>query len=271
MQKTTNAKKNKGMKPVYKPYLRGNVFSRVAAKRAVKVLGFMVMFIFVYLMLGGALTFDNTFLRVAANLGLLLAGMMLLYNEGANQGETDVGFGEIAQKRLDEGKNVPKSEHDLCYHPLKGVCTAAVGALPFFVVCLVFSFVAQKQHFSLGILPSWVGSYESQGEVAEALAFYHETSGLSLESALRVVVRLLIFPYVTMMDINSYEAMYWVDKLSPVLCLTLPACYAVGYLRGPFLRALVHGNIRMSRRKHNRREQKARKERRLQMEKKELI
>ena len=155
------------------------------------------------------------------------------------------------------------------------ILLSAVGALPFFVICLVFAIVAQKQRFSLGVLPSWVASYESQSEVSEALAFYHETSGLSLEAVLRIVVRLIIFPYVTMMDINSYEAMYWVDKLSPLFCLTLPACYAVGYLRGPFLRALVHGNIRQNRRKHNKREKRARQQRRQQMEtknnKKELI
>ena len=275
MQNQTNKKKKKGMKPVYLPYLRGNVWSRTAVKRGFKVMGFVVMFVFIYVLLGGAMTFENTILRVAANALLLVMGGIVLYGEGANQGETDVGFAEIAQKRLDEGKNVPKSEHDLCYHPLKGVCTAAVGALPFFVICLVFAIVAQKQRFSLGVLPSWVASYESQSEVSEALAFYHETSGLSLEAVLRIVVRLIIFPYVTMMDINSYEAMYWVDKLSPLFCLTLPACYAVGYLRGPFLRALVHGNIRQNRRKHNKREKRARQQRRQQMEtknnKKELI
>ncbi|MBR5231213.1 MAG: hypothetical protein IKW00_03070 [Clostridia bacterium] len=272
MQNKTNAKKNKkGMKPVYMPYLRGNVASKAAAKRAGKTFGFMVMFVFIYLMLGGALTFDNTFLRVLLNLGLLLAGMMLLYNEGANQGETDVGFGEILQKRLDEGKNVPQSERDLCYHPMKGVFTAAIAAIPFFAVSTVFAFIAQKQGYVLGALPSWVSSYESQTEISQALAYYTVATPLTLEDILRVIVRVINFPFVTMVGVNSNDLMYLVDKLSPILCLVMPIAYAVGYLRGPFLRALVHGNIRVSRRKHNRREQKARKERRMQMEKKELI
>ena len=268
MQNQMNKKKKKGMKPVYLPYLRGNVCSRAAVTRGVKVMGFMVMFVFIYLLLGGAMTFDNTILRIAANAMLLALGGMVLYGEGANQGETDVGFGEIAQKRLDDGKNVPASEHDLCYHPLKGVFTALVGALPFFVVCVVFACIAQKQRFALGVLPSWVSSYESQSEISQALAFYSDMPGMSLEATLRVIVRLIIFPYVTMMDITSYDTMYLVDKLSPLLCLTLPACYALGYLRGPFLRALVHGNIRQNRRKHNKREKRARQERRMQMEKK---
>ena len=47
------------------------------------------------------------------------------------------------------------------------------------------------------------------------------------------------------------------------------------YLRGPQLRALVHGNIRQNKRKHNAKERKAREQRAKQMEqknkKKELI
>jgi len=267
-------KKKNAMKPVYKPYLRGNVVSRTAAKRAGKLLGYLLMVVFIYLMLGGALTFENTFLRVLANLGLLSIGGMVFYSEGANQGETDVGFAEIAQKRLDEGKNVPASEHDLCYNRLKGVFTAAMAALPFFLVALVFAVIAKKQSFALGVLPSWVTAYESQAEVAQSLAYYHEVTPMTLESILRVIVRLINFPYITMMGINSYDMMYLADKLSPLMALTMPVCYALGYQRGPLLRALVHGNIRVNRRKQSRREKRARMERRApqkKTEKKELI
>ncbi len=274
MQKNTS-KKKKGMKPVYVPHLRGEVVSREAGIRSLKVLGFIVMFIFIYTMLGGALSFDNVLLRVLCNVALLAAGGMVFYGEGAGHGETDVGLGEIAQKRLDEGRKVHESDKKLCYHPFKGLYVAAVGVLPFFLICLVFSFIAKKQGFSLGVLPSWVSTYESQSEVSQALAYYHEVNPMTLEAILRILVRLINFPYVTMLGIDSYEMMYLVDKLSPLLCLTLPACYVIGYSRGPHLRALVHGNIRLNRRKHNKREQRARQERRQQMakknEKKELI
>lgn len=274
MQKNAN-KKKKGMKPVYMPYLRGKVVSRDAWIRSLKVMGFIVMFIFIYTMLGGALSFDNVYLRVLCNVLMLMAGGMVFYGEGAGHGETDVGFAEIAQKRLDEGKNVPESDKKLCYHPLKGLYVAALGVLPFFLVCLVFAFIAKKQGFALGVLPSWVSTYESQSEVAQALSYYNEVQPLTLETVLRVIVRLINFPYVTMVGIDSYDAMYIADKLSPLLCLTLPLCYMIGYLRGPYLRALVHGNIRMNRRKHNKREQRARQERLQKMakksEKKELI
>ena len=72
MQNQTNKKKKKGMKPVYLPYLRGNVWSRTAVKRGFKVMGFVVMFVFIYLLLGGAMTFENTILRVYDMQGQLL-------------------------------------------------------------------------------------------------------------------------------------------------------------------------------------------------------
>ena len=267
MQKNTN-KKKKGMKPVYMPHLRGRVVGREAGMRSLKVMGFIVMFIFIYTLLGGALSFDNAYLRVLCNVLMLVAGGVVFYGEGAGHGETDVGFGEIAQKRLDEGKKVDEEDRKQCYHPLKGLYVAALGVLPYFLICLVFAFVAKKQAFSLGVLPSWVSAYESQSEVAQALSYYWETTPLSLESVLRILVRLINFPYVTMMGVTNYDLLYLVDKISPLLCLTLPAFYAFGYSRGPHLRALVHGNIRMSRRKQAKREQRARAERRKQMEKK---
>ena len=87
--------------------------------------------------------------------------------------------------------------------------------------------------------------------------------------------RLLLFPFVNIAGANNADALLLVDRLSPLLCLLTPACYGLGYLRGPQLRALVHGNIRQNKRKHNAKERKAREQRVKQMEqknkKKELI
>lgn len=273
--KNTTNKKKGNLKPIYKPYLRGNVASKAAAKHGLRIIGYTLVFVFIYLLAGSALTFENTFLRIVANAVLPIACGMVLYAEGSHQGETDVGFAEIAQERINDGRKVPESELDLCYNPLKGVFSVVIGALPLFIVCLVYAFLAEKEGFSLGVLPSWVNTYEHQGEVALGLSYYHETTPFALVDMLRVVVRLINFPYFTMAGVNNYGAMYLMDKLSPLLYLLVPSCYALGYLRGPYLRALVHGSIRVNRRKHNKREQRARQQRKMQMqkktEKKELI
>ena len=277
MQKNANKtnRKKVTLKPVYKPYLRGNVVSKAAAKRGLRVIGYTLVFAFIYLIAGSALNFGNDLLRIVCNLAILAAAAMVLYAEGSRQGETDVGFAEIAQERLDEGRNVAASEHDLCFNPLKGVFTVAVGVLPLFIVCLVYAFMAEKQTLSLAVLPSWVSTYESQSEVSLALSYYNETAPFTLTDGLRVFTRLINFPFITMAGTESFDMMYLMDKLAPVLCLVVPSFYLLGYLRGPYLRALVHGSIRMNRRKHNKREKRARDQRRQQIqkknEKKELI
>lgn len=270
MQKSNTNKKNE-MKPVFKPYLRGKALCRTDAKRSLRVFGFTLIFVFLFVLVGTALSFDNDFWRIVLNAGLLLACAGILMNEGARQGETDTAFAEIALRRKNDGKNVPESEKELCFHPLKGFVTMFIGALPLVVVAVVFAVVAQKQAYSLGTLPSWVAAYNSVPEIGEALAYYSETAVMQLEDILRIAVRLILFPYVNMTGADNYHALYLVDKLSPILCLILPSFYGVGYLRGPYLRALVHGNIRMNRRRHNKNERKAREQRVRKPEKKELI
>ena len=272
----SNAKNNKkGPQPVYKPYLRGRAFSKTAVKRCWRILGYTLIFTVLYVIVGSVLAFDNTALRVICNGVILLMVMGLMYNDGARMGESDTAFAEIAMNRKNEGKNVPGSELDRCFHPLKGFVTAACGAAPVFIIALIYAFMAQKQTYSLGVLPSWVSAYEEHADIGAALAYYHQTSAVQLAEVLRVAVRLLLFPFVNIAGANNADALLLVDRLSPLLCLLTPACYGLGYLRGPQLRALVHGNIRQNKRKHNAKERKAREQRAKQMEqknkKKELI
>ena len=167
----SNAKNNKkGPQPVYKPYLRGRAFSKTAVKRCWRILGYTLIFTVLYVIVGSALAFDNTALRVICNGVVLLMVMGLMYNDGARMGESDTAFAEIAMNRKNEGKNVPGSELDRCFHPLKGFVTAACGAAPVFIIALIYAFMAQKQTYSLGVLPSWVSAYEEHADIGAALA-----------------------------------------------------------------------------------------------------
>ena len=271
MQKNASSKKNE-LKPIYKPYLRGKAVSGTAAKRGWRVLGYILMFTFLCFIVGNMLPSSSAALRVILNGLLVAACCALMMSEGSRQGEADVAFAEIAQGRLDSGKPVPESEKDTCFHPLKGFFTAAVGVAVIFVLAVVFSLIAHPQSYQLGALPGWVAAYTSQAEISGGLAFYNDMSGLGVEGILRIVMRILMFPYVNMVNAGDHRILYLVEKLMPLLCLIVPVFYGIGYLRGPYLRALVHGNIRMNRRRYNRKERKAR-EKRAQRgnEKKELI
>ena len=265
------SKKKNAAAPVYKPYLKGRPVSAAAARRAWRVLGLLVLFALVSVLLGGALSFSSTIPRILINGALVAAACLLMSAEGKRQGESDVAFAEIAHNRLSGGKAVEDSEKNICYHPCKGFFTALVGTAPLLLLTLAFALIAHKQSYALGPLPAWVSAFEGQAEIGQALAYYHETSAATAEDILRIVVRLALFPYVNLLSSGSRDTLYLVDKLSPLLCLIVPAFYGVGYLRGPYLRALVHGNIRMSRRRHNRNERKAREARAREIKKKELI
>ena len=158
-----------------------------------------------------------------------------------------------------------------CFHSLKGFFTAAVGVAPFFLIALVFALLATRQTFQLSTLPSWVSAYDSQPEISQALAYYNNPDPTAVEDVLRFIVRMLLFPYINIVGTDNYDTMLLMDRLSPVLVLIAPLFYALGYLRGPSLRALVHGNIRLNKRRHNRKERKAREQRARKPETKELI
>lgn len=271
-QTPSKQKKKDAPTPVYKPYLRGNMISRISARRGLKITGLMLLFAFFGVLAGGSFGFKSQALRLVLNGVLLLFCYTLMYNEGSRMGESDVTFAEIAQKRLDEGHQVDPKDRDVCFHRGKGFFSALIGAAPFLLIALVYALIAHKQTYTLGVLPDWVQGYENQPEIGGALAYYHETAAVRLEDILRLIVRLLLFPYVNMFGAGSYDRMYLLDRLSPLLVLIVPLFYGLGYLRGPRLRALVHGNIRMARRRHNKKERKAREQRsRKAQQKKELI
>jgi len=264
-------KKKSALKPIYKPYLKGRPVSRTAAKRAWRVLGTVVITSVIGLLAAGMLSFNSVFLRAALCAVLLGAACAMMWAEGSRQGESDVSFAEIAHNRLEQGKQVENSDRDICYHPGKGFFTALLGALPLLLITLVFAVITHKQTHTLGVLPSWVSAFEGQPEVGQALAYYHDMPAATLEDILRVAVRIMLFPFINLPSSSDYQSLYVIEKLSPLLSLIAPAFYGLGYLRGPYLRALVHGNIRLNRRRQNRQQRKAREARAGRNQPKELI
>lgn len=246
---------------IYKPYLPGNWYSGVAARRGLKILGYQLIFIFVYLFLGQILLFDVAWLRVLLNAVFVLAFAGLLYADGAKVGLDDVSFAEIALQRKESGKEITKAEVDRCYHPLKGVFTMAVGILPLLLIALVFALITREQVYRLGGLPSWLAGFERRADIGLALQYYHEAPQVGLEDVLRIIVRLSIFPFVNMVGTDSAGALHFLERLSPLLILVIPSGYPIGYLQGRRLRASVHGAIStnaVKRQKRDRREKRRR-------------
>ena len=137
MQDKEKAKKAKNKRAlVYKPYLKGNRLDGAALKRSLRLVAYFFMFAFLFLVVGSALQFGNSFLRVLMNVLMVLVCAAIVYMDGARLGETEVAYGEIALGRKEAGKPVDEKEKERCYHPLKGVMIALWAALPVFALCL---------------------------------------------------------------------------------------------------------------------------------------
>jgi hypothetical protein len=259
MQKSVPGKK----KPIIvtKPMLTGRAVDQMTFRRALRVAGSALVAIFIYLVFGSLLMFDNLLLRLLTNSALILMCGGFLYMSGASHGEADAAFGEIMYQREAEGKTVPDSDKARSFAPVKGVCTALFGALPFVLLCLIVAVTAQLQTYSLGALPEWLSSYRRQAEIGDALRYYESTASFGVLDFVSLAVRLIILPFITIAGSTNAHSVLLVERLSPILAMIVPAGYALGYLRGKELRTRVHTSIAQSRRRKKSKEKKERQRR----------
>lgn len=260
MQKANRTQQKRSL--VYKPYLKGNWASRLAARRGLKILGYQGIFVFFYIFVGQALMFDSLPLRLVTNVLILAALGGLLYMDGMKTGEEDVAYGEIAYTRQESGQIIPKEERDRCFHPVKGVFTVLMGMLPLVLIGIALALTAQPLRHHLGALPSWLEGYRTRADIGLALSYYNETTGMGVVDVLRIIVRLLLFPFVNIVGTDSPSGLLWLERLSPLLILLVPMAYAYGYSLGRKARAMVHGSIADDQKRRVRRERKERKRRR---------
>lgn len=253
-----------GIKEAAKPFHRGRAFTGLAARRGARVLVLSLVFVILYLFLGQMLVSLRGAWQAALNLAVLLAAGVYLYLEGGGAGEDDVAFGEIVYARMEQGQAPGAKDDARCYHPLKGFFTAWMGVLPLLVPTVVFALIATKQVYHLGGLPGWVSALERHPEVGLALQYYREAQPVSAEGVLRVVVRLLLFPYVALFGAEDAGRMLLMERLSPILLCVVPCFYAVGYLTGPARRARVHHDIAANKKRRAAREKREKQRRREQ-------
>lgn len=252
--------KKKKRKLVTKPFHQGLPMDHRLARRAVSVAGYLLTSYLLYLVLGAMLVFDNAFIRIVTNVALILLASGVVYYNGITTGVADVTHGEIIYRRLEEGKPVPEQDKARCFHPAKGFVSALVGVLPFLILTLMLAFIAQLQTFQLGGLPDWLEGFERRPEIGGALSYYHRTTPMGLENYLRILVRIMMMPYVNIIGADNALAMLWLERLSPLSCLIPVVCHGLGYLKGRSVRMQVHTDIAASKRKKKRQAAKKRRE-----------
>ena len=254
---TKKRKKNKKpVKPVVKPFMRGSAVDRGTGKSALMFFGSILLVMLANLLLSAVLVWDSLALRILFN-GVLVAAIGLLFlQSGASKGTAAVNQGEIMLQRQEAGREVNLEDRRGCYHPLKGYIIGLLGSVPYLVCCLLLAATAQRVMTGLGALPSWISNLQRREEIGGALAFYSQTTPMQLEDMMRVVVRMLIMPFVNMVGATNADGLLTRERLS-VLPMLLPAlCYGVGYQQGVRVRTRVHTDIATGKRKRARKAKK---------------
>ena len=272
MQDQAKKTKNKKRPLVFKPYAKGNAFDTGALKRSLRVMAYFFMFAFLYVIVGSTLQFGSVVVRVLLNLLMVAVCAAVVYMDGSRLGESEVAFGEIAYTRQQAGKETDEKDKMRCYHPLKGVTIALVAAVPVVLITLPHAVTAVKQTYYLQQLPKWVSGYSNQAEVIAPLQYYSREVQVTALDILRMVSRVLIFPFANIATVDNPDALLVMDKLSPLLASLPLIGFPLGYLTGPRSRAMVHGDISSSNKRFQRKKRKAVKERQARAAKKnELI
>lgn len=259
--KTSNSQKKTG--GIKKPFTQGTPVDTETWKKALFFFGTLLMVYFVSLIVCSMTGFSQTFLRIGVNLVIIVGILLIFYNNGANYGENAVARGEIVWQRKEKQENVSDSEVRLSYHPLKGLIMAAAGTLPFFILALVLALTTSLQTSSQGTIPGWLQSYLGRDEIGGALTAYTNPRGLTAVELIRVVVRIMILPYINLAGTAANKMMtLWMERLSPVIVLLPAIAYGIGFIQGPGLRSRVHTEIAENTKKRIRREKRERRLRR---------
>ncbi len=253
-----NSKKKAPVKTVTKPFLTGGIIDGTIPKTAALFFGSLIVLGILFLIVTGVMMLDNLALRLIINGAVVIAALLLYYSSGVSQGAVAVNQGEIMYRRRENGNEVGGEELRRCYHPFKGWVAGLIGTAPIFVCALILALTATRQMATLGALPSWVNSLASREDVTDAVRYYTVSGSMSLESILRILIRILLMPGVNMVGSENPEGMLLLERLSPVLVLLPCLFYGFGYTRGVQVRTQVHTDIAANNRKRKKKASKAR-------------
>ncbi len=240
-------------KQVTKPFLKGTPTDRTVIRKALSFFGAVVLTCVMTFFVCSVTGFDNTVLRYAANLAILGLTWIIYFNFGSSQGTAAVKHGEILYKRQEQGSSFPEEERKECFHESKGYIIALIGSLPLLLLCVFFALKTTKTTTGPGILPQWVSNYTNRSEVGNALETYLNPAGMGFIDLLRVIVRILVMPFMSLFGKDSSQAALTVERLSPLMMLLPAVCYGTGYLTGVSQRTQVHTEIAENRTKYNKR------------------
>lgn len=247
--------------PVTKPFLKGKPTDRNTVKKAAGFFGVLLMMTFVSVLACSMFLSGNNVIRIILNAAVEILILTICFTNGSSRGTDDVAKGEVLLQQRNDGRMDDPLEVPTPWHPLKGLLTAVLGTLPILIIAMILALTAQKVMTGSGALPGWVDAYLERDGVGEALSAYARTTPMTVTSAARMLVRLFLMPFVSIIGAENKDTMLLLERLSPLLVLLPAIAYGIGYLQGPTLRTRVHTEIHENLKKRKKKETKERKKR----------
>jgi len=108
-------KSKKPVKPVEKPFLKGNPTDERTVKTALGFFGVLVLTAFMTFMVCTAMSMDNRILRIVLNSMVELLVLFIFYNNAIGRGTEAVARGEILWQRQEKGHPFTEKERAICF------------------------------------------------------------------------------------------------------------------------------------------------------------
>ena len=252
---------NKKMIETSKPFLTGAPTDENTLRQSLKFFANLFICMFMTFLVCSMTGFKSVVLRVIVNLVIEAMILLIFFAKGTDLGTDAVSRGEILYQHIQKGQEATKAEKQIPFNKLKGYLIGAAGTLLFFMAAMILAFTTEKQMTGAGGLPSWMEAFMRRAEVGDALVSYTISDPLTLTDIVRIIVRLLLMPFVSMIGASNTEGIMILERLSPVLVLLPAVAYGTGYLQGPAKRKQIHTEIAKNDRKRISRERKEKKAR----------
>jgi hypothetical protein len=224
-------------------------WKRGVFRMAVRVWVYTAVTVMLALVLAPLLITENHVSRVFFNVLLLGGVFVLAYADAATRGQKEFAQSRLLAGRMAAGHPVSGEDIARCYHPMRGVLAAIIAALPLLALTIPLAVLAKPYAYTLQDLPSWVSGL-GRADINDALAYYAAQAPMTLESGLRMAVRVINMPVAYLFGGFGDAAALLQDRLGPLFVLLLPAAFALGYLRGPALDAKVQKQNEEAKRLH---------------------
>ena len=260
-------KKNKNEPVISKPYMAGAPTDEYTLRNALKFFGMILLCMFITFIVCSMTGFNSAILRVFVNLVIEALILTLLYAKGAKLGEENTARGEILYQHDGKGEDISASERRIPYHPLKGFMIGLMGSSLILIIAVILALTAERQMTSAGAMPSWTEAFMQRSEFRDAVSYYTESSSATITDFLRIIVRIMIMPFVSIAGSENKDLMLTFERISPLLVLLPAAAYGIGYMQGPNMRTRVHTEIAANKRKRIAREKREMKARKLHVPK----